>query len=251
MNDFKESLGDWISAGYALTTPLRKPAGCRVLMYHAVGGDVAGDYQGLYSVAPARFSAHMRSLSELFSANVIAYDAGIASGDGIAITFDDGYRDNLTAAAPALASTKLPFTVFVTPGFVISGAPQYLSPLELKELARFPGTTIGAHGNTHRRLTECSDAELKDELSDSKTWLEDLLGQAVTTMSYPHGAVDSRVSAAAKAAGYMAAAGSRFGTHRKGDNLMQVPRTDIWASDDQARFIAKVRGDWDWMRWLS
>ena len=98
MKGIKESLGDWISAGYALTTPLRKPAGCRVLMYHAVGGDVGGDYQGLYSVAPARFSAHMRSLSELFSANVIAYDAGVASGDGIAITFDDGYRDNLTAA---------------------------------------------------------------------------------------------------------------------------------------------------------
>ncbi|MDQ3152355.1 MAG: polysaccharide deacetylase family protein [Actinomycetota bacterium] len=36
----------------------------------------------------------------------------------VAITFDDGYRDNLTLAAPLLSRLRIPATVFLVPGFL-------------------------------------------------------------------------------------------------------------------------------------
>ncbi len=247
MTSWKVRLGDWISLAFGLLDPLRPAPGCRVLMYHAIGGEVVGDRHHLYSLAPVRFADHVRYLARM--PNAVALDAGVAAGRGFAITFDDGYRDNLTVAAPLLIEAKLPFTVFVAPDFVTSSQPQYLSPTELQELSRLPGVTIGAHGLSHCRLSECNDRELACELESSRGWLEDLLGRPVTTMSYPHGAVDGRVRAAAAKAGFAVAACSRFGSHRRDDDPLCVARTDIWAGDDGERLLAKIAGHWDWMGW--
>lgn len=249
MNAWKARLADRISAAFALFAPLRKAPGCRVLMYHAVGGEVSGDAQRLYSIAPDRFASHVRCIAEKFGADTVALATGVTAGRGLAITFDDGYRDNLTVAAPLLVDAKLPFTVFVTPDFVSGGHSQYLSQAELQELAQLPGVTIGAHGRSHRPLTECNDEELAGELVSSRGWLEDLLGRPITTMSYPHGAVDARVRAAVAKAGYEVAACSRFGAHRVGDDPLVVARNDIWAEDDTARLLAKAKGHWGWMGW--
>jgi peptidoglycan/xylan/chitin deacetylase (PgdA/CDA1 family) len=249
MTAWKAKLGDGIGIAFALLDPIRAAPGCRVLMYHAIGGEVAGDRRGLYSLAPDRFASHVRSLAGRHDA--ISLEAGVASGRGLAITFDDGYRDNLTVAALLLIEAKLPFTVFVTPDFARSGLPQYLSPTDLQDLSRLPGVTIGAHGDSHRRLTECNDAELARELMASRGWLEDVVGRPVTAMSYPHGAVDARVRAAAAKAGFTVAACSRFGSHRLGDDPLCVPRTDIWAADSTARLRAKAAGRWDWMAWRA
>jgi peptidoglycan/xylan/chitin deacetylase (PgdA/CDA1 family) len=247
MNTVKLMLGDCISAAFSLFN--RDDAGCSVLMYHAVGGEVAGDPYGVYSIAPDRFAAHVRCIADRFHDQVTTFSDGIATGHGLAITFDDGYRDNLTVAAPLLVESKLPFTVFVTPNFVTTGNSRYLSPPELKELASLPGASIGAHGRSHRRLTACSDTELADELASSRNWLEDILGKPVTTMSYPHGAVDARVRAAASRAGYMMAACSRFGLHHAGGDSLMVARNEIWAVDGLHRLASKAAGYWAWKGW--
>jgi peptidoglycan/xylan/chitin deacetylase (PgdA/CDA1 family) len=104
---------------------------------------------------------------------------------------------------------------------------------------------------SHARLVECPDATLRNELADSRSYLEDLLQRPVTTLSYPHGAADRRVRDAAEAAGYELAACSRFGTNRGDRDPLLLLRTDIWSVDGLDVFRSKVAGNWDWMGWRT
>lgn len=245
------SAAAWAACGLWRGLRRVRPAGpaLRVLLYHSVGGAVPGDRLALYSLDAASFRVHMEMLA--VSARVRPLSDTHAGGDGVAITFDDGFRDSLTVAAPILIGLGLPFTVFATTAFVQSGDPPYMSPAQLRELAALPGACVGAHGATHARLTECDDRTLRRELVGSRHYLEDLLQQPVTAMSYPHGRVDTRVRAAVAEAGYTLAACSRFGTNTPTRDRLQLRRIDIWSSDAPHRFSGKVRGDWDWMGWIG
>ena len=188
----------------SLAHVLYKPApSYRILMYHAVDGEVIGDRLNIFGISKKRFIQHMDILASE-SVNIVDLNTKYlsTSSNCLAITFDDGYKDNLHIAAPILADYNFPFTVFVSTGYVEQESNNFLSPIELRELASIPNVTIGAHGVKHVELTKCTDAELKNELLSSKNYLEDILGKPVTTLGYPHGAVDMRVRNIAQSVGY-------------------------------------------------
>lgn len=85
-----------------------------VLMYHRVAA-VEDDVYGL-AVHPERFAEHVDYLVGRGCVVPLSgiLDAGRATK--IAITFDDGYADNATTAAPMLAAAGLPATYFITTG---------------------------------------------------------------------------------------------------------------------------------------
>lgn len=224
-------------------------AGFRVLLYHAVGSKIAEDSLGIYTIAPELFRQHVDALAAYPGKRYAGLADGLP-GEGlrIAVSFDDGYKDNLRVAAPMLVERGIPFTVFISTGFVRDRDPNYLSPEEVRELGALPGVTLGTHGVTHIPLAQCDDATLKIELSDSKRYLEDLLGKPVTTMSYPHGAVDQRVRAAVEAAGYAHAGCSRFDINAPERDPLLLCRTDILGIDSVRVFRQKLHGDWDWYR---
>ena len=56
---------------------------------------------------------------------------GSVPRNALAITFDDGYRDNLTHAAPILSRYGLCATVFLATGAIGTGAPLWFDPLAL------------------------------------------------------------------------------------------------------------------------
>jgi peptidoglycan/xylan/chitin deacetylase (PgdA/CDA1 family) len=246
MNKWKLKAADAVSKVFGAISASDDPM-ARVLMYHALDFQIAEDISQPYRLDFLRFKDQMRFLARSKKA-VVELDACVQSGCGIAITFDDGYSDTLTRAAPVLLDLGFPFTVFVSPIFIRSGDSRYLSPSTLVELSSVPGVAIGAHGYSHCRLTECSDNELESEVRDSRAWLEDLLAKPITTMSYPHGAVNARVRAAVANAGYKLAACSQFGRHRLGSDPLRISRTDIWAQDHIKRFESKISGHWDWVR---
>lgn len=237
-----------IAGAYALAGGgLQARPGVRILCYHAVGARLPEDPYGL-SVPLSSFRTQMELLASGRFGKVASL--GQARLDQpepqICLTFDDGYRDTLTEAAPILAGLRLSFTVCVTPKFIQSGDPRYLNVAELQKLAAVPGAELGAHGMNHLRMADCTEAALAEELSASKAWLEKQLGKPVAVMTYPHGSADLRVRRAAAKAGYLRAGCSRYGLNTPQRDPLLLRRTEIVAWDDETAFVQKVLGGWDW-----
>ena len=252
--NLRRLLARTISETVAGVSWLRPPAdGLRVLMYHAIGTPAIGDTLGLFSLSPERFQQHMALLTGWTQGRVVAFDAAATTGTGcrVAITFDDGYRDNMEVAAPMLCELGLPFTVFVTSEFVRSGKAGFLSPTGLRALAALPGAQIGAHGANHVALTQCDEGALRNELTSSRHYLEDVLGGEVRTLAYPYGAADRRVRDAAMAAGYRLAACSQAGINLPERDPLLLARTEVVSFDSERVFAQKLHGDWDWYRWRT
>ncbi len=85
-----------------------------ILMYHRVA-DLSHDPFEL-AVHPDRFAAHVEHLSRLGRTVPLRDVTAPGSSGGIALTFDDGYADNATVAAPLLATAGQPATWFITAG---------------------------------------------------------------------------------------------------------------------------------------
>ena len=229
------------------------PPGLRVLLYHAIGSPALGDAYGLFSISRDQFIGQMNYLAASYRDRVISLSPDTACGATaqLAITFDDGYDDNLTVAAPILVERGLPFTVFVTSDFVKQGRPGFLSLSGLRELAAMPNVTIGAHGATHVALPVCDDAGLRDELCRSKRDLEDAIGRSVGTMAYPYGATDRRVRAAVQDAGYRLAASSYATVNDEKRDPFVLGRTEVLGGESLRVFRQRLHGDWDWYRWRT
>lgn len=239
-----------ISEIFALKRMSAKPrTGFRVLLYHAVGSRLNQDTYGI-SIEPKLFERHMQILASTEQVETRSFDR-VEPNDSrlqVAVTFDDGYKDNLYKAAPILIKYNIPFTVFVTSSFIKSGSQEYLTPEELRELSELPGVTIGSHGATHVSLAGCDDALLKRELSESRSYIEDVTGLEVTSIAYPHGSASLRVRDAAARTGYTLGGCSRFDINRRGRDPLLINRCEIWASDSERVFRQKLSGVWDWYR---
>ncbi|HAH05435.1 MAG TPA: hypothetical protein DCM05_02740 [Elusimicrobia bacterium] len=234
-----------------LVDALRDPpkAGLRVLLYHSVGTALPDDPHGI-GIDECSFKRHVDHLSSREAGYAFCpFAAPPADSLGLAWTFDDGFKDVLSKAAPLLAAKNIPFTVFATADFIRQGSPLYLDEAELKELARLPGVSIGSHAKTHRLLTSLGPRELDEELRSSKRYLEDLLGRPVESLSYPNGAVDRRVRDAARAAGYRLGGSSRYGLNVEGRDPLLLCRTEIVAWDSVGDLELKAGGAWDWFGW--
>lgn len=97
-----------------------------ILVYHRVG-DATLDPAGQL-VAPGRFEAQLQALRERYTIvslpELVATQRTRRYVDGtVAITFDDGYVDNLTLAQPIAQRLGVPLTVFVTLTPIMDGQP--------------------------------------------------------------------------------------------------------------------------------
>ncbi len=124
--------------------------------------------------------------------------------------FDDGYEDTFTNAFPILSEFGFTANLFVITGllgklnswdFTLFGTFKHLSREQLKTLSD-AGWNIGSHTKSHLALTTLSPSLLRAELHDSKKFLEDLLGKAVTAISFPFGNFNARVIEACKEVGF-------------------------------------------------
>lgn len=93
-----------------------------ILMYHRIGTPVGSDPWDLV-VTPECFAGQLQVLQSAFE--VLSLDelctcraAGRIPARAVAVTFDDGYYDNLAVARPLLEAADVPATVFLATGFL-------------------------------------------------------------------------------------------------------------------------------------
>src|SRR4051794_29610028 len=126
-----------------------------ILVYHTING-ADGQASCPEMISPERFAQQVKWLSRRRRVLPLSETLKLSQKENlVAITFDDGYRDNLTTALPILEKYALPMTLFVVAGFV--GRDGYLSDTELREMSRHPLVTIGSHGLWHRHFTRLAE----------------------------------------------------------------------------------------------
>ena len=107
-----------VASGYVRRTP-----GFQVLTYHRVNDADDPFFEAMPTATFERQAAWLARTCCVMTVEDLAdrVRRGRVPRNAVAITFDDGYRDNLTHAAPILTRYGLPATVFVTTGFIGTG----------------------------------------------------------------------------------------------------------------------------------
>ena len=106
-----------------------------ILLYHRVA-QPAVDPWGI-AVSPEHFAQHLDVLRRLARPVTLQ---GVLAGKGarVALTFDDGYADNLHAALPLLERSGVPATIFVVSGALEQARPFWWDELALLLLGSHP-----------------------------------------------------------------------------------------------------------------
>jgi peptidoglycan/xylan/chitin deacetylase (PgdA/CDA1 family) len=217
-----------------------------ILLYHYVRTNpVASDREGFrLSVTPASFArqmallhaagAHAVSLAEVMRA--------LAGGPplpprSLVLTFDDGHDDFAYRAVPVLQENGLTATSFVVPGFL--GKSSYMTVDQLHAVVA-AGMTIGAHTMHHVDLAAVSPSVAADEITRSRSTLQQMTGQPVADFAYPYGFFTSRVVAMVASAGFADAATTEPGTRQYASQRFLLRRNEVSGYDTLSSFAQKA-----------
>jgi peptidoglycan/xylan/chitin deacetylase (PgdA/CDA1 family) len=119
-----------------------------------------------------------------------------------------------------------------------------LSSAELIRLAEGGLVEIGSHTLTHPFLSKLSAISQDGELRQSRRSLEEIIGQRVTSFSYPHGDYGWKTATLAAEAGYTCACSSYANTVRTNTNHFQLPRIVVedWDGEEFNRRLSEWLG---------
>jgi peptidoglycan/xylan/chitin deacetylase (PgdA/CDA1 family) len=209
-----------------------------VLFYHRV----ADNTPNAWTMPTATFAKQVRWLKEQFDVvDLTEAQRRIASGRNerptVAITFDDGYAENMQFAVPLLLKEELPFAYFVSTNHVFGNRPfphdeaagRPLAPNTLSQLREMAaaGVEIGAHNRNHIHLGVVPVDVIEEEIVGSKHDLEQALEREVRYSAFPYGQPADLSTAAfqiAYQAGYHGVCSAYGGYNFPGDDPFHLRR---------------------------
>ena len=161
----------------------------------------------------------------------------------ISLHFDDAFEDFYSLAFPLMQKYKLSCTLYPVTAFIgkkatwnVYKAAQHCSLEQLKEMHK-AGIEIGSHTRTHADLSLLPDNLVRQELEESKKYLEDALGINITALSFPFGSWNHRCWAIAQECGYESA--TIYRKHSRASSSM-IPVKGVYAFDTAEDIIEKI-----------
>lgn len=191
-------------------------------MYHVIGPTPPqARLPGLY-VSRRDFAAQLRWLANhgyhaVTLRSVLSYWGGREPlpPRPIVLSFDDGYREHFTNAAPLLRRHQWPGVLNLDYAQLVD---QELTGPMIRQLLA-DGWELASHTLTHPDLTTVDGARLRREVARSRQLLERRFGVRVSLFCYPGGRFDARVVRAVRAAGYLGATATTPGLARRSERF--------------------------------
>lgn len=241
---FKKSLKAYLghAAGFSGIYARSFRSKMTIVAFHRVSDFLPAD--GI-TCSDATFEKFCRFFKKYFSVvplseQVNAIREGRDMGGTLAITFDDGYRDNFEVAAPILEAAGLPATFFIATGFIESSVtppwdkhlpvqPGWMTWDQIRQLSG-RGFDIGCHTDTHIDMGSCDESTVRAELVTSKRKLEDAIGKSVELFAYPFGGrehICARSMGLVRELGFVCCASCCGGTNDPKGNPFDLNRIGI------------------------
>lgn len=202
----------------------------------------------------AKQMGHLKKMGVVFytASEMIEHfrERGSFPQNGLALTFDDGWKDNYENAFPVLRELGIKATIFLISSCIgeVSAKAQsegeseraHLSLENILEMSE-GGIEFGSHTLNHKLLHQVSSDEVKVEVEESKRQIEGLLNKPCKVFAYPGGHFNERARQAVEDAGYLAAFTTSYGRESYQD-LFTLNRTEILRRDRFLyQFARKVR----------
>lgn len=211
-----------------------------IMMYHyiRINPDPADQMGANLSVTPTDFAKQIKYLRdndyEIVNLNQVLVDDGKKKA---VATFDDGYKDVLENAMPALKENNATGTVFIIVNKVGTGG--YLSWDDIRTLKN-TGWEIGSHTLNHPNLTQVDTETARQEITESKAIIEKEIGTTVESFCYPAGRYNEDTINMVRDAGYKYATTTVNGFNNSTNDLLELSRIRVNGSDGLSGFEAKT-----------
>ena len=261
---FDRFLTLYLRSPIAAVLPDRKRRRIPILMYHGIANERETHSSPYFwtSTSPRRFGLQMKYLHEnnYQAVPLSALDRSLerwktVGKTPVILTFDDGYRDFHSAAIPILRRFGFGASVFLPTGLIgtENGSRRYLTWRQVLDLQR-QGIEFGSHTVTHPILVDLPLPEVEAQLRSSKSAIEDRLGTAVDSFSFPYAypqedrKFTGTFTKLLRDCGYRHAVTTVIGSVSPTDDPFRLKRIPINDDDDETLFRAKLEGNYDWLR---
>lgn len=181
-----------------------------ILCYHHVDPKMKNDI----AITPAVFEAQLQKIKSLGYHTIDCRQLAAYHAQGtklptkpVMITFDDGWLNQYTYAAPLLEKYGMSATFFVYPK-MIGGGNAFMKRSHVKSLAK-RGFDIESHTWGHVSLVRKPDFDatkwgymVQPQFTKTNDWIESAVGTVPVALAYPYGFYDTTAAGLLKKAGY-------------------------------------------------
>jgi peptidoglycan/xylan/chitin deacetylase (PgdA/CDA1 family) len=166
----------------------------------------------------------------------------------VVLTFDDGYRDFYTVAAPVLQRLNFTATSFVVSGFL--GRARYMTP-QMVQILDAEGFTIGDHTVDHAALSSLPAARAAWEMSTARSALEGLIHHPVVDLAYPGGDFNPSVEQQVRQLGFQDALSTLPGPYHTDSTLYALTRQRVSGGISMGYYAQLTGGPAPTAAWLQ